>query len=108
MQDLLHVEREEEPLREERRVQQHDHHVGGAQVAEAEDRERDERRGREPGFDEQEGAEQSDAGRQRADHLGRTPADGVRAHDPVGEGEQAAGNQRRAGEVEVTPTLKGI
>ena len=46
-------------------------------------------------------ASSSRAERERREHAGRSPAERLGAHDPVDERDQAAGDQQRAGRVEV-------
>ena len=80
---------------------QHDDQVGRAQRRQLEDRQRHQRRGRHPRLDVHERGEQCDGGGQRHQHPRRSPAERVGLNDPVGQADEARGDEHRAGDVEV-------
>ena len=100
MQHLLHVQGEQEELREDRRSQQQGGDVRGRQRAQAEDAHRKQRRGRTQ-LDHEEPDDQGGRGGEEPDRLGSGPAMLARVRERVHEQHQAAGDRRGAGRVEV-------
>ena len=96
---LLHVEGQDEEVREDHRAEQEPDHVGAEQRADAEDPEGHQRRPRcaaRSGRSREERAR----GDQQQDRAGRGPADVGRLRDRVDEQREAAGDRDRAGRVE--------
>src|SRR5581483_11126578 len=98
---LLHVQREQEELRERGRADQQHRRVRRRQRPQAEDAQRQQRGGR-AGLDPDERDDQRRRGRQQADGHAVAPAVLAGAADRVDEDHQAGGDRRGAGDVEVT------
>ncbi len=97
---LLHVERDEEEHREQRRADQEPDDVGARQGPEAEDPERHQRRLR-ASLDRDEGGDQRRGQAEQAERLQRAPARVGRVDDRVDQDREAGGDGHRAGGVEV-------
>ena len=101
MEVLLHVQRDEEPHREDRGVEKEDHRVRRSQRAQTEDAERHQRGGGEPALDEPEARQERDARGQWDENAGRAPAEDIGADDPVDERDHPGRHKERACQVEV-------
>ena len=98
---LLHVERQEEPHHEHGGVEREHHGVCGAQLLEAEDRQRHERRPREPALHAHERCQQREPGCDRDEDAGGAPAERVGADDAEHERDEAGGDEQRTAQIEM-------
>ena len=96
---LLHVERQQEEVREHDRAEEDAAHFAPVTVFDAEDAERHDRR-RAPRLDEEERHEEHAGGDQQPDRAAGRPADVRRLRDRVHEQREAARDRDRAGRVE--------
>ena len=101
VQDLLQVEGEEEPHREQRRVHQHDDQVRRPQGPQPEDRDGDQRDAGEACLDEHEQRQQDGARRERDEDLRRAQPERLAADNAERHADEPDGDEQSPGDVEV-------